>query len=68
MIDQKLYTEKLKKKNYFHLEEEVDKKFKELKKNIDNDEEYKKNLEKIGINDEFLRYQQEDLAITKLQK
>ena len=35
-----------------------------MKKNINSDEKYKKNLEKIGINDEYLKNQQEqDLAL-----
>lgn len=44
--------------------EQVNKKLDELKKNIDKDEKYKKEMEKIGVNDEFLKNQQEmDLAL-----
>ena len=50
-------------------EEEVDKAFEELKKNIDADEEYKKKLEGLGIDDTYLRSQQEqDLTIQKYKE
>ena len=64
MIDTEVIYGEAKKENLLPSKDEVDKKFKELKKNIDSDETYKKNLEKIGINDEYLRNQQEqDLAL-----
>ncbi|MGL5506393.1 MAG: peptidylprolyl isomerase, partial [Paraclostridium sp.] len=44
--------------------EEIDKSFDEMKKVISEDKEYEKNLEKIGVNDEYIRNQQaQDIAI-----
>lgn len=49
--------------------EEIDKGFEDMKKVISEDEEYKKSLEKIGVNDEYIKNQQsQDLAIKKYQK
>ncbi len=49
--------------------EEVDKSFDELKKNIDADKDYKKKLEDMGIDDKYLRSQQEqDLIIQKYKE
>lgn len=64
MIDIEVMYEEAKKENLLPSKAEVDKKFKELKKNIDSDEEYKKSLEKMGINDAYLKTQQEqELAL-----
>lgn len=64
MINIEVVYEQAKKDNLLPTKEEVDKKYNELKKNIDSDKEYKKNMEKIGASDEFLRTQQEqDLAV-----
>lgn len=64
MINIEVVYEQAKKDNLLPTKEEVDKKYNELKKNIDSDKEYKKDMEKIGANDEFLRTQQEqDLAV-----
>lgn len=64
MINVEVVYEQAKKDNLLPTKEEVDKKYNELKKNIDSDKEYKKDMEKIGANDEFLRTQQEqDLAV-----
>lgn len=49
--------------------EEIDKSFEEMKKIISEDEEYKKNLEKIGVNDEYIKNQQaQDIAIKNYKK
>ena len=64
MINVEVVYEQAKKDNLLPTKEEVDKKYNELKKNIDSDKGYKKDMEKIGANDEFLRTQQEqDLAV-----
>ena len=64
MIDAEVMYQEAKKENLLPSKAEVDKKFKELKKDIDSDQEYKKSLEKIGIDDEYLKTQQEqDLAL-----
>ncbi|MGL4912999.1 MAG: peptidylprolyl isomerase [Romboutsia sp.] len=69
MISVEAVYEDAKKQNLLPSKEEVDKTFKELKKTIDKDKEYKKNLEKLGINDEYLKKQQEqDLAIKKYKE
>lgn len=48
---------------------EVDKAFKELKKSMESDTEYKKTLEEIGIDDAFLKEQQKkDLAWENYKK
>ena len=64
ILDIEVIYDQAKKDNLLPSKEEVDTKFKELKKNIDADAEYKKTLDKIGVNDEFLKEQQEqDLAL-----
>ena len=66
MIDIEAVCEQARKDKLAPSEEEVDKAFEELKKNIDADEEYKKKLEGLGIDDTYLRSQQEqDLTIQK---
>lgn len=73
MIDQiadiEIIYEQAKKDNLLPTEEEVNTKFKELKANIDEDEDYKKSLENIGVTDEFLKKQQEqDLALNNFKE
>ena len=69
MIDIEAVTEQARKENLAPSKEEVDKAFNELKKNIDEDKEYKKKLESIGIDDTYLRAQQEqDLIIQKYKE
>ncbi|MGL5348861.1 MAG: peptidylprolyl isomerase [Peptostreptococcaceae bacterium] len=64
MVSIEAVYEQAKKDNLLPSKEEVDKSFKEMKKGIDADEAYKKSLEDIGANDEFLKVQQEqDLAL-----
>lgn len=64
MVSIEAVYEQAKKDNLLPSKEEVDKSFKEMKKGIDADEAYKKSLEEIGANDEFLKVQQEqDLAL-----
>ncbi|MBQ6632246.1 MAG: peptidylprolyl isomerase [Romboutsia sp.] len=64
MIDIEAVIEQAKKDGLTPSKEEVDKAFEELKKNIDADEDYKKKLEEKGIDDTYLRQQQEqDLTI-----
>lgn len=64
IIDMEVVHAEAKKENLLPSEKEVNDKLKELKANIDSDEEYKKSMEKIGVNDEYLKNQQEqDLAI-----
>lgn len=63
IIDTEAVYASVKEKNLLPKEEEIEKSFKELKKSIDGDENYKKSLESIGIDDEFLKSQTErDLA------
>ena len=69
MIDIEAVCEQARKDKLAPSEEEVDKAFEELKKNIDADEEYKKKLEGLGIDDTYLRSQQEqDLTIQKYKE
>lgn len=69
MIDIEAVCEQARKDKLAPSEEEVDKAFEELKKNIDADEEYKKKLEDLGIDDTYLRAQQEqDLIIQKYKE
>ena len=69
MVSVEAVYEDAEKQNLLPSKEEVDKSLKELKKNIDKDEEYKKNLDKLGIDDEYLKQQQEqDLAIKKYKE
>lgn len=69
MIDIEAVCEQARKDKLAPSEEEVDKAFEELKKNIDADEEYKKKLEGLGIDDTYLRSQQEqDLTIQKYKR
>ena len=64
MIDIEAVTQQAKKDGLAPSKEEVDKAFDELKKNIDADEAYKKALQEKGIDDTYLRQQQEqDLTI-----
>ena len=64
MIDIEAVTQQAKKDGLAPSKEEVDKAFDELKKNIDADEAYKKKLQEKGIDDTYLRQQQEqDLTI-----
>lgn len=69
MIDIEAVIQKAKKDGLTPSKEEVDKAFEELKKNIDADEEYKKKLKEKGIDDTYLRQQQEqDLTIQKYKE
>lgn len=73
MVDQiadiEIIYDQAKKDNLLPTEEEVNTKFKELKANIDADENYKKSLENIGVTDEFLKKQQEqDLALNNFKE
>lgn len=69
MIDIEAVIQKAKKDGLTPSKEEVDKAFEELKKNIDADEEYKKKLKDKGIDDTYLRQQQEqDLTIQKYKE
>ncbi|MEG1284412.1 MAG: peptidylprolyl isomerase [Romboutsia sp.] len=55
--------------NMLPSKEEIDNAFKDLKASIEKDEEYKKNLESIGVDDAFLREQQEkELAWQKYKE
>lgn len=55
-----------KKENILPTEEEINERFEYVKKSIDSNEDYKENLKKIGINDEFIKEQQaKDLAMEK---
>lgn len=64
MIDIEAVSEQAKKDGLAPSKEDVDKAFEELKKNIDEDKDYKKSLEEKGIDDTYLRQQQEqDLII-----
>ena len=64
MVDIEAVTQQAKKDGLAPSKEEVDKAFDELKKNIDADEAYKKALQEKGIDDTYLRQQQEqDLTI-----
>ena len=68
MIDIEAVCDKVKKEGLAPSKEEVDKSFEELKANIDKDTDYKKKLEDIGINDNYLRQEQEQSLIMKKYK
>ena len=69
MIDIEAVCEQARKDKLVPSKEEVDKAFDELKKNIDADEEYKNELKEMGIDDTYLRKQQEqDLIIQKYKE
>lgn len=59
IIDTEAVYAKAKEKNLLPKEEEIEKSFKELKESVDGDENYKKSLQSIGIDDEFLKSQTE---------
>ncbi|EGT4906985.1 peptidylprolyl isomerase [Clostridioides difficile] len=72
ILDQLITTEVIysqaKKDNLLPKKEDVEKSFKELKDAMGKDEKYKEQLKKLGIDDEFLRDQQEkDLAMQNYQ-
>ena len=69
MIDIEAVCEQARKEKLVPTKEEVDKAFNELKKNIDADKEYKNQLKEMGIDDTYLRNQQEqDLTIQKYKE
>ena len=73
MLDQRIdieaVCEQARKEKLVPTKEEVDKAFNELKKNIDADKEYKNQLKEMGIDDTYLRNQQEqDLTIQKYKE
>ena len=68
MIDIEAVCDKVKKEGIAPSKEEVDKSFEELKANIDKDTDYKKKLEDIGINDNYLRQEQEQSLIMQKYK
>ena len=69
MIDIEAVCEQARKDKLVPTAEEVDKSFDELKKNIDADKDYKKKLEDMGIDDTYLKSQQEqDLIIQKYKE
>ena len=59
MIEIQAVCDKAKKDGLAPSKEEVDKSFEELKANIDKDADYKKKLADIGIDDTYLRQEQE---------
>lgn len=72
ILEQLITTEVIysqaKKDNLLPKKEEVEKSFKELKDTMSKDEKYKEQLEKLGIDDTFLKDQQEkDLAMQNYQ-
>lgn len=69
MIDIEAVCEQARKEKLVPTTEEVDKAFDDLKKNIDADKEYKNELKEMGIDDTYLRNQQEqDLIIQKYKE
>jgi len=69
MIDIEAVCEQARKEKLVPTTEEVDKAFDDLKKNIDADKEYKNQLKEMGIDDTYLRNQQEqDLTIQKYKE
>lgn len=68
MIDIEVVCQQAEKDNLVPTKEEVDKAFKELKKSIDEDEEYKKTLEDLGVDDAYLKSQQEQELILQKYK
>lgn len=69
MIDMEAVCQQAEKEKLVPTTEEVDEAFEELKKSIDEDEEYKKQLEELGIDDTYLKSQQEqDLTIQKYKE
>lgn len=69
MIDIEAVCEQARKEKLVPTKEEVDKAFNDLKKNIDADKEYKNELKEMGIDDTYLRNQQEqDLIIQKYKE
>lgn len=73
VLDQMVYTEAIyeaaKKENLLPTEEEVNNEIKDFKAQLEENEDYKKQLDKIGIDDNFLKYQFErDLASEKYKE
>ena len=69
MIDMEIIYQEAKKLDLLPKEEDVNKGVEALKAEIDKDEAFKKNLEEMGIDDEFIRNQQEDeLMLVNYQK
>ena len=69
MIDIEAVCEQARKEKLVPTTEEVDMAFDDLKKNIDADKEYKNELKEMGIDDTYLRNQQEqDLIIQKYKE
>ena len=68
MIDIEAVCQQAKKDNLVPTKEEVDKAFEEFKKSIDEDEEYKKKLKDLGIDDTYLKSQQEQELILQKYK
>ena len=68
MIDIEAVCQQAKKDNLVPTKEEVDKSFEEFKKSIDEDEEYKKKLKDLGIDDTYLKSQQEQELILQKYK
>lgn len=69
MIDIQAVCQQAKKDGLVPSKEEVDKSFEELKKDIDADKDYKKKLEEMGVDDTYLRSQQEqDLILQKYKE
>lgn len=69
MIDMEAVYQQAEKDKLAASEEEVNQSFEELKKSLDEDEEYKKKLEELGIDDTYLKAQQaQDLTIQKYKE
>lgn len=68
MIDSQLIYNQAKKEKLLPSDKEVDASFKELKKSITADKNYKKQLDEAGLDDDFLKLQQaRDMAIENYQ-
>lgn len=69
IINVELIYNEAKSKNLLPTEEEVNKKVEEVNKAIKEDKEYEKNLKKIGIDESFIKRQEEEkLALDNYQK
>lgn len=69
LINVEVLVSEAKKQNLMPTDEEVQKMVDEVKKTMEENEEYKKNLESVGVDDEFIKRQEtEKLALTKYQE
>ncbi|MGL5749971.1 MAG: peptidylprolyl isomerase [Paraclostridium sp.] len=69
IIDIQAIYDEAEKEDLLPTEDEINESFEQFKETIDSNEEYKKDLEEIGVDDEFIKNQQkQDLAIANYKE